>query len=506
MSLKRPASPAKQQALMEPVLKKIKKDEEKEEEEEGEICAICQEKINDGRALKYCDSQSHIPTKEWLRLNNNNNNSCPLCGADVLCLDADKYRAEYPEGGEAAEVPIYNPNPDNYDPDDIESDDEDMDEEPTDPEGNPINVNVWNEQHPRGPWWRIITCETPLQNCPDDGNDLHMGKNFQWFLSHEPQAVEITDGAQASGWESIDGEKVCPVCAADPNALDYCEHCNEGYLFPEAHLTHVDDELLCDECMERAGINPETGETASGNIHEVSSMATARVGGRKKTPHKKTRKAKRKNKNLLKLSKTRFKSPTTLSIFPEKSPQLQGEEPSILNAFTAKNVQTSGKNGQSWNGVENGKLSYKRSARGAQVGNFPKIIYGPRVERLTNENYKRLSKDTHIFYDRSSVVFRGPFIYQKTLRGPNLLLTTKDVNYMDKVYKFVIPVSKLKTEPLYFVVKGKSHTRKTVKRKTVKRKTVKRKTVKRKTVKRKTKRNKKRTLRRAKKHNGKTKR
>ena len=141
-------------------------------------------------------------------------------------------------------------------------------------------------------------------------------------------------------------------------------------------------------------------------------------------------------------------------------------------------------------------MSYKRSARGAQVGNFPKIIYGPRVERLTNENYKRLSKDTHIFYDRSSVVFRGPFIYQKTLRGPNLLLTTKDVNYMDKVYKFVIPVSKLKTEPLYFVVKGKSHKRKTVKRKTVKRKTVKRKT----------KRNKKRTLRSARRQHGKTKR
>ena len=480
MSLKRPVSPAKQQSLMEPELKKIKKDEEKEEEEEGEICAICQENINDGRPLKYCDSQSHIPTGEnprahphvfhqecidhWLRLNDNNNNSCPLCGADVLCLDADKYRAEYPEGGEAAEIPIYNPNPDNYNPDDIESDSEEMDMEPTDQEGNDINVNVWNEQHPRGPWWRIISCETPVQNCPDDGNDLHMGKNFQWFLSHEPQAVEITDGAQASGWESIDGDKICPVCA-DADIRDYCEHCGEGYFFPEQNLTHVDDELLCDECMERAGINPETGETASGNIHEVSSMATARVGGRKKTPHKKTRKAKRKNKKLLKLSKTRFKSPTTLSIFPEKSPQLQGEEPSILNAFTAKNVQTSGKNGQSWNGVENGKLAYKRSARGAPVGNFPKIIYGPRVERLTQENYKRLSKDTHIFYDRSSVVFRGPFIYQKILRGPNLLLTTKDVNYMNKVYKFVIPVSKLKTEPLYFVVKGKSHKQKTLKRK-----------------------------------------
>jgi len=221
-----------QQSLTEPALKKIKK------EEEGEICAICQENINDGRPLKYCDSQvpSHTPTKDnprahphvfhqecidhWLSLNNNDNNSCPLCGADVLCLDADKYRTEFQEEGKGVE-PIYNPNPDNYDPDDIESDDEDMDEEPTDQEGNPIDINVWNEQHPRGPWWRIISCESPLVHCP--GDDLDEGKNFQWFLSHEPQAVELTDGAQESGWESIDGEKVCPACAADPNALDYCE-------------------------------------------------------------------------------------------------------------------------------------------------------------------------------------------------------------------------------------------------------------------------------------------
>ena len=250
----------KQESLEEPALKKFKK------EEEGEICAICQENINDGRPLKYCDSQvpSHTPTKDnprahphvfhkecidhWLSLNDNNNNSCPLCGARVLCLDADKYRTEFQEEGKGVE-PIYNPNPDNYDPDDIESDGEDMDEEPTDQEGNPIDINVWNEQHPRGPWWRIISCESPLVHCP--GDNLDEGKNFQWFLSHEPQAVEITDGAQLSGWESIDGEKVCPACAADPNALDYCEQCGEGYLFPGEHLTHVDDELLCHGCLEQ---------------------------------------------------------------------------------------------------------------------------------------------------------------------------------------------------------------------------------------------------------------
>ena len=408
----------KQESLEEPALKKIKKEEKKEEE--GEICAICQEEINDGRPLKYCDSQvpSHTPTKDnprahphvfhkecidqWLSLNDNNNNSCPLCGARVLCLDADKYRTEFQEEGKGVE-PIYNPNPDNYDPDDIESDGEDMDEEPTDQEGNPIDINVWNEQHPRGPWWRIISCESPLVHCP--GDDLDEGKNFQWFLSHEPQAVEITDGAQLSGWESIDGEKVCPACAADPDALDYCEQCGEGYMFPGEHLTHVDDELLCHGCLE------QTRSTTRGE-------SKSRRGGRsrRKTPHKKTRKKKNKKLNL---TKSKFKSPTSLSIFPERSPQLQDKEPNILNAFTTKNISVRDKHGQQWNTVENNKLAYKRSARGAPIGSYPKIIYGPRVERLTKQNYKKLKKGSELYYDRGSVVFRGPFTYQKTLRGPS---------------------------------------------------------------------------------------
>ena len=41
----------------------------------------------------------------------------------------------------------------------------------------------------------------------------------------------------------------------------------------------------------------------------------------------------------------KLKSPTSLSIFPEKSPQMQGENPSILNVFTTKNVQVHNKYG-----------------------------------------------------------------------------------------------------------------------------------------------------------------
>jgi hypothetical protein len=150
-------------------------------------------------------------------------------------------------------------------------------------------------------------------------------------------------------------------------------------------------------------------------------------------------------KNLL----TKFKSPTSISIFPDQSPQ-QNDEPNILNAFTTKNVMVRTSQGQQWNTVENNKLVYKRSARGAPIGSYPKILYGPRVEILTSTNYKKLKKGDQIYYDRGSVVFRGPFTYEKTLRGPNLLLTIGDLAYKKNIYKFIIPVSNLKKETLYF--------------------------------------------------------
>jgi hypothetical protein len=188
----------------------------------------------------------------------------------------------------------------------------------------------------------------------------------------------------------------------------------------------------------------------------------------------KTRKKKHKKLNL---TKSKFRSPTSLSIFPERSPQLQDKEPNVLNAFTTKNIRVGDKNGQPWNTVENNKLAYKRSARGALIGSYPKIIYGSRVERATKKNYKKLKKGAQLYYDRNSVVFRGPFTYQKTLRGPNLLLTAGDIGYRHNIYKFVIPISKLKNEILYFETgRSKKRIKKTVKRKKrKKRKTVKRK-------------------------------
>jgi len=180
----------------------------------------------------------------------------------------------------------------------------------------------------------------------------------------------------------------------------------------------------------------------------------------------------RKKHKKLNLTKSKFRSPTSISIFPERSPQLQNKEPNILNVFTTKNLSVGDKNGQPWNTVENNKLAYKRSARGALIGSYPKIIYGSRVERVTKKNYKKLKKGVQLYYDRNSVVFRGPFTYQKILRGPNLLLTVSDIGYRHNIYKFVIPVSKLKNEILYFETGRNSSKKRT---KTVKRKTVKRK-------------------------------
>jgi hypothetical protein len=443
-------------------LPKLKSKEEQEQQIQKKIendrCAICLQPLNDGRPLKYCDSVSHIPTKEnprahvhifhkecinaWLSANNKNNNSCPECGSQILCLDPDKYIEEIVN---APDPLRYNQDPDNYNPDDIPSDDEEMNTEPKDNEGVDVDVDIWNQEHPRGPWWRVIECETPAQNCPYDENyPNYQGKNFQWFLSHEPEDVELTDSAQATGWESLDGNKICPVCAADPDMRDYCEHCGEGYFFPEENLTHVDDELLCDDCLEQT----------RDNTH----------GGRSR---KKTRKKKNKKLNL---TKSRFKSPTSLSIFPERSPQLQDKEPNKFNAFTTKNISVRDKHGQQWNTVENNKLAYKRSARGAHIGNYPKIIYGPRVERLTKQNYKKLKKGSELYYDRGSVVFRGPFTYQKTLRGPLLLVTANDIGYRHNVYKFVIPLNKLKSEILYLETGQKSRRGNNKKKKSVRRK------------------------------------
>ena len=144
------------------------------------------------------------------------------------------------------------------------------------------------------------------------------------------------------------------------------------------------------------------------------------------------------------------RSPTSVSVFPDKSPQLAKGELVRLNKFTTKNVMAAASGAQFWNTVVDGHLAYRRASRGGEPSRAPRSIKGPRVERLTKSNYKKLKKGSKVFYDRGSVLFRGPFTFVRETRGPILEFTVKDAGYSD-VYKFSIRASNLSEQPLYFL-------------------------------------------------------
>lgn len=157
------------------------------------------------------------------------------------------------------------------------------------------------------------------------------------------------------------------------------------------------------------------------------------------------------------------KSQKTLSVFPDKSPQLQEKGvPTKLNTFTSKNVAIRNSQGMEYNAIINDRLAYRRAPRGQNVEDFSEIIYGPNVIQLTLNNYKKIKKGNQLYYDRGSAALRGPFIFKNVLRGPELLMEVKDTAY-DKTYLFSLPVSKLNNEKLYLIIGGK--TRKSLKSK-----------------------------------------
>lgn len=161
------------------------------------------------------------------------------------------------------------------------------------------------------------------------------------------------------------------------------------------------------------------------------------------------------------------KSQKTLSVFPDKSPQLQEKGvPTKLNTFTSKNVAIRDSRGREFNAIINDRLAYRRAPRGQNVEDFSEIIYGPNVVQLTSNNYKKLKKGSQIYYDRGSAALRGPFIFKNITRGPELLMEVKDTAY-NKTYLFSIPVTKLNSEKLYLIVGGKtpSHKDRTLKTK-----------------------------------------
>lgn len=201
-----------------------------------------------------------------------------------------------------------------------------------------------------------------------------------------------------------------------------------------------------------------------------------RRDSRKKGGRSKYSRSKRKKKTYKKRTKTRLKNiafgrkqlkpPSSLSIFPDKSPQLQSDgEYTKLNTFTTKNLVVQDKQGRSFNAIFNDRLGYRRAPRGQNAQNFSDTVYGPAVKELTTSNYKNLKKGDVVYYDRGSVLFRGPFIFKGHRRGPELLFEIKDSVY-DKKYLFTIAVKRLKDERLFMIVKNtKTRKRKSRKRK-----------------------------------------
>ena len=146
-------------------------------------------------------------------------------------------------------------------------------------------------------------------------------------------------------------------------------------------------------------------------------------------------------------------APTSFSVFQPQSPQLQKPgEYTKLTEFTTKNVGVQ-EGDKVYNSVIDGRLAYRRRARGQLVQGFPEILRGPPVTLLTRKNYKELTKGAKLYYDRGSVVFRGPFIFDKIIRGPELIFTVKDAGYK-RQYAFSLEVNKLKQYKIYLITRG----------------------------------------------------
>tara|TARA_B100001063_G_C16776546_1_gene565939 strand:- start:93 stop:737 length:645 start_codon:yes stop_codon:yes gene_type:complete len=192
---------------------------------------------------------------------------------------------------------------------------------------------------------------------------------------------------------------------------------------------------------------------------------------------RKTKKRSIKNKSKTKTkSKTAYtiSTPTSLSAFPDKSPQLQHPEKTRLNLFTTQNINMKDPDsGREYNKVISGKFAYKRPPRNSNMDGTATIIWGPKAEKLTKTTYKKLKKGTKLWYDRGSTAFRGPFIFQSLSKGPTLEMKAKDIGY-DTVYDFIIKVSELKDHTIYFESAKKNKTAKKAK-KAKKRKTKKNK-------------------------------
>jgi hypothetical protein len=194
----------------------------------------------------------------------------------------------------------------------------------------------------------------------------------------------------------------------------------------------------------------------------------------KKSKHGGKRKKQRKKKRTMRktysirrkkaFGRKKSKTPTSLSIFPDKSPQLQDKGvPTKLNSFTSKNVAIRDSKGREFNAIINDRLAYRRAPRGQNVEDFSEILYGPSVVQLSKANYKKMKKGDSLYFDRGSVALRGPFKFINVTRGPEILLEVADTAY-NKKYLFSISVNRLSKEKLYLITnksgKSKRHSKK----------------------------------------------
>ena len=189
-------------------------------------------------------------------------------------------------------------------------------------------------------------------------------------------------------------------------------------------------------------------------------------GGKRKNQKKKKR-TMRKTYSIRRkkaFGRKKSKTPTSLSIFPDKSPQLQDKGvPTKLNSFTTKNVAIRDSKGREFNAIINDRLAYRRAPRGQNVEDFSEILYGPSVVQLSKANYKKMKKGDSLYFDRGSVALRGPFKFINVTRGPEILLEVADTAY-NKKYLFSISVNRLSKEKLYLITnksgKSKRHSKK----------------------------------------------
>ena len=175
------------------------------------------------------------------------------------------------------------------------------------------------------------------------------------------------------------------------------------------------------------------------------------VKSRKKSPTaKKTKKRSVKSKKTSKIkskSKTEYtiSTPTSLSAFPDKSPQLQHPEKTRLNLFTTQNINMKDPDtGREYNKVISGKFTYKDTKK--RIWTEQPLLFGPKTEKLTKTTYKKL-KGMKLWYDRGSTAFRGYFIFQSLSK---VHIRNESKRYrIRSVYDFIIKVSELKDHYLF---------------------------------------------------------